>query len=419
MGEVLRIKGGKPLYGDVWVSGSKNASVALIPACILADSPSTIENLPDIDDVYCLIDILRWLGAEVSFSNGVIRIDPRGIDKNNPPENLVSKMRASYYLVPTLMGRLGSAIVPMPGGCSIGNRPIDQTIKGLEALGAIVDLDGGIIKATKSDNYYGTEVFLDMPSVGATINTMLAAVTAKGRTVIHNAAKEPHIVDTANFLSSMGAKIKGAGTDMIRIDGGLPLHGSDYTVIPDQIETGTLMIAAAATRGDVTLHGTIPTHMESLTAKLLEMGVYVTDNDDIIRVQAQGVLRPISLTTQVYPGFPTDLQQPLTAMLSTAWGRSTVNETIFESRFGYVSELKRMGANISVDGRVATIDGVEKLRACPLRALDLRAGAAMVVAALMADGVSDISGTQFLQRGYEHLDEKLRALGGEVEYITI
>ena len=419
MSEVLRVRGGKALKGEVWVSGSKNASVALIPACILADSPSTIDNLPDIDDVYCLIDILRWLGADVTFKNGVMTVDPRGINKNDPPESLVRRIRASYYLVPTLMGRLGSAVVPMPGGCSIGNRPIDQTIKGLEALGAVVDTDGGIIKAKKSENYYGSEVFLDMPSVGATINTMLAAVTAKGRTFIHNAAKEPHIVDTANFLSSMGAKIKGAGTDVIRIDGGLPLHGSNYTVIPDQIETGTLMIAAAATRGDVILRGTIPTHMESLTAKLLEMGVYVTDEDDIIHVQAQGNLRAINLTTQVYPGFPTDLQQPLTAMLSTAWGRSTVNETIFESRFGYVSELKRMGANITVDGRIATIDGVEKLRPCPLRALDLRAGAAMVVAALMANGVSDISGTQFLQRGYEHLDEKLRALGGDVEYITI
>ena len=417
MSDYLRIRGGRPLNGHVSVSGSKNAAVAIIPAAILADSPCTIENLPDIDDVYCYRDILSFLGADVEFAKGVMRIDPRGINKNELPQELVGRMRASYYLVPTLMGRLGSAHVPLPGGCDIGNRPIDQTIKGLTSLGARVDTDGGIINAVRGDNYGGNEVFLAMPSVGATINTMLAAVHAPGRTVIHNAAKEPHIVDTANFLSSMGARVKGAGTDIIRIDGGHPLHGSNYAVIPDQIETGTLMIAAAASRGDVTLHGTIPTHMESLTAKLLEMGVYVTDEDDIIRVRASGTLRPISLKTQVYPGFPTDLQQPLTAMLTTAWGTSYVTETIFESRFRYVDELRRMGADIKVLESTAIVSGVEKLHPANVTATDLRAGAAMIVAALMADGVSNIGGIQYILRGYEHIDEKLRSLGGEVEYV--
>ena len=417
MFEKLVIRGGKPLKGDVWISGSKNAAVALIPAAILADSPSTIENLPDIDDVYCLINILSSLGAEVEFKNGTLRIDPRGITKNNPPAEFASKMRASYYLVPTLLGRFDEAIVPMPGGCDIGNRPIDQTIKGLTSLGIDVDATGGSINAKKTERFAGGEVYLAMPSVGATINTMLAAVSAPGKTYIHNAAKEPHIVDTANFLSSMGAKIKGAGTDVIRITGGLPLHGSEYAVIPDQIETGTLMIAAAATRGDVRLHGTIPTHMESLTAKLLEMGVQVDDEDDVIHVCSNGNLRPLTFKTQVYPGFPTDLQQPLTAMLSTVPGSSYVTETIFENRFRYVDELRRMGANMMVFERTCAVQGVESLRACQITATDLRAGAAMVVAALMADGKSEIRGIQYIMRGYEHIDQKLKLLGADIEYV--
>ena len=417
MSDFLRIRGGIPLNGDVSVSGSKNAAVAIIPAALLGSTPSTIENLPDIDDVYCYRDILKYLGAKVDFKHGVMRIDPRGVNKNELPIELVSRMRASYYLVPTLMGRLGSAHVPMPGGCDIGNRPIDQTVKGLTSLGAKVDTAGGVISAVRGEAFGGNEVFLAMPSVGATINTMLAAVSAPGRTTIHNAAKEPHIVDTANFLSSMGARVKGAGTDVIRIDGGRPLSGSNYTIIPDQIETGTLMIAAAATRGDVTIHGTIPTHMESLTAKLLEMGVYVTDEDDVIRVRATGTLRPVTLKTQVYPGFPTDLQQPLTAMLTQAWGTSYVTETIFENRFRYVDELRRMGADIKIFERTAVVQGVERLRAATITATDLRAGAAMIVAALMAEGESKVGGIQYIMRGYEHIDEKLRSLGGEVEFI--
>ena len=417
MKDVLRVRGGRPLNGDVWVSGSKNASVALIPAALLASSPSVIENLPDIDDVYCLMDIMRWLGADVQWDNGVMRIDPAGLKRNDPPPEMVSRMRASYYLVPVLMGVFGSAAVPMPGGCNIGNRPIDQTVKGLTSLGTRVETAGGVIRAEKTMSYGGSEVSLDCPSVGATINTMLAAVTAPGKTIIRNAAKEPHIVDTANFLSSMGARIMGAGTDSIRITGGRPLRGSNYAVIPDQIETGTFMIAAAATRGDVRIHGTIPTHMESLTAKLLEMGVYVVDEDDVIRVRAGGNLRPLTLKTQVYPGFPTDLQQPITTMLTTAWGTSYVTETIFENRFRYVDELRRMGADVRIFDNTAIVTGVEKLHGCAITATDLRAGAAMVVAALMAEGTSEIGGVQYIMRGYEHIDQKLRNLGADVEYI--
>lgn len=417
MNEIFRIRGGKPLNGDVWVSGSKNAAVALIPAALLGSTPSVIENLPDIEDVYCLIDIMRWLGAEVHFENGIMQIDPAGLNRNDPPMEMVCRMRASYYFVPVLMGRFGNAAVPMPGGCNIGNRPIDQTVKGLTSLGVKVDTTGGVIRAEKTAAFGGNEVFLAMPSVGATINTMLAAVSAPGKTVIHNAAKEPHIVDTANFLSSMGARILGAGTDVIRISGGRPLHGSNYTVIPDQIETGTFMIAAAATNGDVRIHGTIPTHMEALTAKLLEMGVYVTSEDDLIRVRAGGMLRPLTLKTQAYPGFPTDLQQPITTMLTMAWGNSYVTETIFENRFRFVDELRRMGADIRIIDNTAIITGVEKLHGCAITATDLRAGAAMVVAALMADGTSDISGVQYILRGYEHIDQKLRQLGADIEYI--
>lgn len=416
--ETLCIEGGVRLKGEVTVSGGKNAAVAIIPAALLADSPSTIENLPDIDDVYCLRDMLKCLGAEVEFSGGVMYIDPRGINRDDPPYELVRKMRASYYLVPVLLGRLGSARVPMPGGCDIGNRPIDYTIKGFRSLGAYVETTGGMINARVTDDFHGAEIFLDFPSVGATINTMLTAVCAEGPTTIHNAAKEPHIVDTANFLSSMGAWVKGAGTDVIRIRGGRPLHGSNYAVIPDQIETGTLMIAAAATRGDVVIRGAIPTHMESLSAKLLEMGVYVTDEDDIIRVRANGPLRSISLKTQVYPGFPTDLQQPMTTMLSTVPGTSYVTETIFENRFRYVDELRRMGARIQVFERTAIVEGVERLRGTRITATDLRAGAAMIIAGLISEGESQIKGVKYILRGYERIDEKLRLLGAKVSRHT-
>lgn len=417
MQEFLSIQGGVPLRGTVRISGGKNAAVAIIPAALLAGEPCTIENLPEIEDVKVLMEMLVWLGAKVDFADGVMHIDPRGVDKYNPPYELVSRMRASYYLVPVLLGLFGKAEVSMPGGCAIGARPIDQTLKGWRALGVKVDTIGGVISA-EAAHMQGAEISLDMPSVGATINTMLAAVTAEGNTFIHNAAKEPHIVDLANFLNSMGASVKGAGTDIIRIKGGRPLHGTTYTVIPDQIETGTLMIAAAATGGDIIIEDAIPYHMEALSAKLLEMGVFVDDEDDRIHVRYEGVLRPINVKTQVYPGFPTDLQQPMTAMLTIASGTSVVTENLFESRFRFVDELRRMGANVRVVDRVAIVEGVNKLVGCPITTTDLRAGAAMIVAGLIAEGTTVIGATQFIRRGYENIDVKLRQLGAKVEWIS-
>lgn len=417
MSEILRIYGGARLEGTVSVSGGKNAASAIIPAAMLALSPCMIENLPDNEDSHVYMDMLRWLGAQVDMENGAMRIDARTVDKYNPPYELVSKMRASYYLAPVLLGLFGRAEVPMPGGCNIGARPIDQTIKGMASLGADVRQEKGMIIAT-ADQLVGSDVYLDFPSVGATVNTMLTAVMARGNTTIYNAAKEPHVVDLANFLGSIGARVKGAGTDIIRIRGGMPLHGSNYAIIPDQIETGTLMIAAAATLGDVTITGAIPHHMEALSAKLLEMGVHISEDDDKIRVRANGKLRAVSIKTQVYPGFPTDLQQPMTALLSIASGTSVVNERIFESRFRFVDELVRMGANIRViDSRTAIVSGVEGLSGAKITATDLRAGAAMVVAGLIADGVTEIDGFQYILRGYENLDKKLCSLGARVERV--
>ncbi|MDY2602595.1 MAG: UDP-N-acetylglucosamine 1-carboxyvinyltransferase [Eubacteriales bacterium] len=418
MAQVLRIHGGARLEGTVAVGGGKNAAVAIIPAALLADSPSVIENLPDIEDVHVLIQMLRWLGAEVEFIGGVMTIDPRGVDKSNPPYELASKMRASYYLSPVLLGVFGHSAVPMPGGCDIGARPIDQTIKGMTTLGAKVDTLGGVINAS-ADRLYGADIFLDMPSVGATVNSMLTAVSAEGYTQIHNAAKEPHIVDLANFLSAMGASVRGAGTDVIRIRGGRPLHGTNYAIIPDQIETGTLMIAAAATGGDVTITGAIPSHMESLSAKLLEMGVSVYCEDDLIRVRSGGSFRSVNVKTQGYPGFPTDLQQPLSTLLTVARGTSIVTETIFESRFRFMDELRRMGASIRVIETTAIITGVDQLVGARVNATDLRAGAAMVVAGLMASGVTDIGGVDYILRGYEKIDQKLNSLGAQIELIDV
>ena len=418
MKEKLRIIGGARLEGEVMVSGGKNAAVAIIPASLLADSPSVIENVPDIDDVHVLIEIMRYLGAEVEFEDNILRVDPRQVDKFNPPYELASRMRASYYLAPVLLGNFRRAEVPLPGGCDIGARPIDQTVKGMCTLGAQVETLGGVLVA-KADELIGADIFLDMPSVGATVNSMLTAVSARGITCIHNAAKEPHIVDLANFLNSMGASVKGAGTDVIRIRGGRPLHGTTYTVVPDQIETGTLMIAAAATAGDVLISGVIPTHMEALSAKLLEMGVNVTSEDDWIRVRSNGHFRAVNVKTQGYPGFPTDLQQPLSALLTVANGTSIVTETIFESRFRFLDELRKMGANCRVIESTAIITGVEKLIGARVNATDLRAGAAMVIAALMAQGTTEIGGVGYILRGYERFDEKLRSIGASVEKIMV
>ena len=416
MKEKLRIIGGAHLEGEVMVSGGKNAAVAIIPASLLADSPSVIENVPDIDDVHVLIEIMRYLGAEVVFEDNVLTVDPRQVDKYNPPYELASRMRASYYLAPVLLGNFMRAEVPLPGGCDLGLRPIDQTLKGMRALGANVEIEGGVLVA-EADELVGSDIFLEMPSVGATVNSMLCGVSASGTTCIHNAAKEPHIVDLANFLSSMGASVKGAGTDVIRIRGGRHLHGANYTVVPDQIETGTLMIAAAATGGDVVITGAIPTHMEALSAKLLEMGVHVTSEDDIIRVRSNQNFRAVNVKTQGYPGFPTDLQQPLSALLTVANGTSIVTETIFESRFKFLDELRKMGANTRVIETTAIITGVDHLTGARVNATDLRAGAAMVIAALMAEGVTEISNISHLMRGYERIDEKLRGLGADIELI--
>ena len=416
--EFFSIRGGIPLRGEVKVSGGKNAAVAVIPAALLANSPCTIENLPDISDVHVLIDMLEWLGAKVTFDGSTMTVDPTTVSRYNPPYELARKMRASYYLAPVLTFRFGRAEVPMPGGCDIGARPIDQTVKAWTALGADVNTQRGVLTVT-GEPLHGADIHLDMPSVGATINAMLAAVFAEGATTIHNAAKEPHIVDLANFLSSMGAMVKGAGTDLIRIRGGRHLHGANYTVVPDQIETGTLMIAAAATAGDVVISGAIPTHMEALSAKLLEMGVNVTSEDDWIRVRSNGNFRAVNVKTQGYPGFPTDLQQPLSALLTVANGTSIVTETIFESRFRFLDELRKMGANVRVIESTAIISGVEKLVGAKVNATDLRAGAAMVIAALMAEGVTEIGGVGYILRGYERFDEKLRSLGAQIENVVI
>ena len=418
MKEKLRISGGVRLEGEISVSGGKNAALAIIPAALLADSPSTIENIPNINDVRVVIEMLKWLGATVDFRDNTLWVDPRNVDKYDPPYELATRMRASYYFAPVLLGLFRRAEVPLPGGCDIGARPIDQTIKGMATLGADVQTLGGILIA-KADTMTGADIFLDMPSVGATVNSMLTAVSANGTTLIHNAAKEPHIVDLANFLSSMGASVKGAGTDVIRIRGGRPLHGTNYTVVPDQIETGTLMIAAAATGGDVRITAAIPVHMEALSAKLLEMGVNITSDDDWIRVRSNGRFRAVNVKTQGYPGFPTDLQQPLSALLTVANGNSIVTETIFESRFRFLDELRKMGANVRVIESSAIITGVDHLVGSRVNATDLRAGAAMVIAGLMAEGVTEIGGVGYILRGYERFDEKLRSLGAGIEKVTL
>jgi len=410
----MLITGGKPLMGEITVSGGKNTAMAIIPATLLSDEPSTIENLPDIDDVHALIEILQLLGAKTEYvPDQYLKVYPEGVNGFKVPFEYTKRLRASYYLLGALLGRGGKARVAYPGGDEIGSRPIDQHIKGFTALGATIEERGGMVCA-RADKLEGADIFFDMVTVGATINILLACVKAAGSTVIYNAAKEPHIVDLANFLNSMGARIKGAGTDVIHVTGRPELHGTTYAVIPDQIETGTLMIAAAATRGDVTIRGCIPTHMESLTAKLLEMGIRVTDNDDSIRVRPQYEQRPVNVKTQVYPGFPTDLQQPMTALLCMAQGTSTICETIFEQRFKHLDELRRMGAHIKLVDRTVLIEGVREMFGAPVAVSDLRAGAALVVAGLMAKGTTEIYDTGYIDRGYERIEEKLRALGADI-----
>jgi len=414
MKEKIVIRGGKPLRGSVDVSGGKNAAVAVLPAALLSDGICEIENLPNIIDVHLLSDAFSNMGAKTCFINKTMTIDPSGIKGHIVNNEAVRQMRASYYLLGALLGRFGKAEVCLPGGCAIGLRPIDQHIKGLTALGASVVTEHGMLKAQAEKGLFGTDIYLDIVSVGATINIMLAAVRAKGKTTIVNAAKEPHVVDVANFLNRMGAKVMGAGTDVIRIVGVEKLHGCNYSIIPDQIETGTLMIAAAATRGDLTLTNVIPTHMEALSAKLMEMGVNVEEGDDTIRVTCTKRPRHVNIKTLPYPGFPTDLQQPATVLLSTAEGTSVIVENIFESRFKHINEIRRMGACVSIDGRVCVVEGVERLTGAPVRATDLRAGAALIVAGLMAEGQTEITGVKYIDRGYDHIEDKLKRLGADI-----
>jgi len=416
MKEKLIIKGGKPLHGEVSVGGAKNAAVAILPAVILADSECVIENLPDIDDVAVLKATMEMMGAKITtLSKHSLSVDPSGINTNKVSFDIVKHVRASYYLLGALLSRYNTAQVMLPGGCAIGLRPIDQHIKGFSAMGATVTTEYGMLKATvPEEGLKGADIYLDCVSVGATINIMLAAVKAKGVTTLVNAAKEPHVVDVANMLRMMGAKVSGAGTDIIRIRGVETLKGINYSIIPDQIETGTLMVAAAGTKGDVTIKNVIPTHMEALSAKLMEMGIKVEEGDDYIRVYGGGKYTHANIKTLPYPGFPTDLQQPVTVLLSTADGTSLIEENMFEARFKHINEIRRMGAKVTINGRVAVVEGVEKLTGAPVRATDLRAGAALVIAGLMADGETEITNVKYIDRGYDHIEEKFIGLGADI-----
>ena len=400
------------------ISGAKNAAVAIIPAVILCDEPCQIENIPNISDVSLISRILQQMGANVRRINrSSLYIDPTKIRTCNAVTDLVRGMRASYYLLGALLGKYGKAKVALPGGCNFGVRPIDQHLKGFEALGATTQLvDGAIIEA-ECDSLVGTHVYLDVVSVGATMNIMLAASKAKGQTIIENAAREPHIVDLANFLNSMGADVRGAGTDVIKIRGVEYLHGITYSIIPDQIEAGTYMIAAAITGGDVLVKNVTPKPLEPITAKLRRAGIEVEEFDDAVRVRRTGDILPLKINTMPHPGFPTDMQPLMGVLLSVAKGTSTITESVWDNRFRYVDELRKMGASVQVDGQVAVFEGVEKLSPAPLRASDLRAGAAMVVAALMADGTSEIEEIGHIERGYENIVEKLRGLGADIKKV--
>lgn len=416
----LVIHGGNALHGEVVISGAKNAAVAVLPAALLVDGKCRLENIPKVKDVLLLCDIMIELGAKVEYQDdGAIEIDASNLTYHSAPYELVGKMRASYYLIGALLGRFHKAEVAMPGGCDLGPRPIDQHCKGFEALGAVTRVANGIIYA-EAEKLTGGHVYLDVVSVGATMNIMLAAVLAEGTTTIENAAKEPHIVDLANFLNVMGANIKGAGTDIIRIKGVNSLHGGTYSIIPDQIEAGTFMVAAAASRGDVLIKNVIPKHLESITSKLIEMGVTVEEFDDSVRVSCppERKLHRVSVKTLPYPGFPTDMQPQIVAFLSVTEGTSMISETIWDSRFQYVDELKRMGANIKVDGRVAVIEGVDHLTGAPVKSTDLRAGAGMVIAALIARGATEISALHHIDRGYEDMEGKFRALGADIVRVS-
>ncbi len=410
------INGGKVLKGTIDVSGAKNAALGILPAALLADGISRIENVPNVNDIRVLIEAMKDLGVKIEhIDNNTVEIDSRNVDKLVVDYESIKKIRASYYLLGSLLGRFNEAQVAMPGGCNIGQRLIDQHIKGFEALGAEVDVDHGMVKAVgKEDGLTGASIYLDVVSVGATINIMLASVMAEGVTTIENPAKEPHIVDVANYLNSMGAEIKGAGTDLIKIYGVEKLHGSEYMIIPDQIEAGTYMVAAAITGGDVTVGNLIPKHMEAITAKLLEMGVGIEEYGDSIRVYSKGELKGVNIKTLPYPGFPTDMQPQMTVLLTVSKGTSIVSESIFDNRFLYVDELNRMGVNVKVEGNTAIVSGVTALTGAEIIAPDLRAGAALILAALVAEGETVISHVDYIDRGYEFIEEKLRNIGADI-----
>ncbi|MBR5967498.1 MAG: UDP-N-acetylglucosamine 1-carboxyvinyltransferase [Lachnospiraceae bacterium] len=410
------IKGGCSLAGEVVINGAKNAALGVIAAAIMTDEPVIIENLPDVLDINVLLDAISEIGAVVErIDRHTVKIVGT-ISSVEVDNESMRKMRGSYYLIGALLGKCGSAQVPLPGGCNIGSRPIEQHTKGFRALGADVDISFGMVNA-KAEKLTGNHIYFDLVSVGATINVMLAAVLAEGQTILENCAKEPHVVDVANFLNSMGANIKGAGTDVIRIRGVEKLHGSTYSIIPDQIEAGTFMLAAAATRGDVLIKNVIPKHLEAITAKLLEIGCEVAEDDDSIRVIANRRLGHTQLKTLVYPGFPTDMQPQMTATLAFSEGTSIVTESIFENRFKYVDELTRMGASIKVEGNTAIINGVEKLTGATVCSPDLRAGAALVIAGLAAEGFTIVEQVEYIERGYEHFEVKLKELGAMIERV--
>ncbi len=405
------MKGGKPLVGEVTISGYKNAALGIIAAAVMTDETVKIENVPDIRDIEVLLQAIEDIGAKVDRINrNTIKINGSKINTTDVDFDYVRKIRASYYLVGALLGKYKEAKVALPGGCNIGSRPIDQHIKGFEALGAEVRIEHGMICAD-AEELKGAHIYFDGSSVGATINVMLAACMADGLTILENSAKEPHVVDVANFLNSMGANIKGAGTDVIRIKGVPKLHGSEYSIIPDQIEAGTFMFAAAATKGDILIKNVIPKHLEAFTAKLLEIGAEVEEFDDMVRVKAYGILGNSHVKTLVYPGFLTDMQPQMTTLLAISKGTSIVTESIFENRFKYVDELTRMGASIKVEGNTAIIEGVEKLTGASVCAPDLRGGVALVMAGLMAEGYTIVENIEFIERGYEKFESKMQQLG--------
>ena len=414
------IKGGNPLVGEVEIGGAKNAALAILSAAVMTDETVTIENVPNVRDTNVLLNAIEEIGARVERLDAhTVRINGSFIRDFNVDNEFIRKIRASYYLIGALLGKYKRAEVALPGGCNIGGRPIDLHMKGFRALGADVDIKYGLVRAY-AEKLTGTHIYLDKVSVGATINIMMAASMAEGKTIIENAAKEPHVVDVANFLNSMGANIRGAGTDVIRIVGVEKLHATEYSIIPDQIEAGTFMLAAAATKGDVTVKNVIPKHLEAISAKLLEIGCEVEEFDDAVRVVASKPLRHTQVTTLPYPGFPTDMQPQIAAVLSLAQGTSLVTEGVYgANRFKYVDELKRLGAHIQVDGKVAVIEGVDQLVGAPIQACDLRAGAALVIAGLAAKGTTELSCVQYIERGYEDLVGKLRAVGADIAMVDV